>query len=313
MRKLPPLSALRAFEAAARHLSFKRAAAELRVTPTAISHQVRLLEETLGVRLFERRTRQVVTTPAGATLYPVLRDGFDAFANALEALGARGARRTLTLSATRAFTARWLVPRVAALQEAFPGLDLRLHASDAPADLHAGAADAAIRYGRGPYPGLLAEPLFPARFAPVCSPRLGLLRPEQLRRSPLLHFDWRQLEPDTPTWRLWLERAGVSGVDAERGTRFSDETHAIQAALAGQGVALLSLPLVAEDLASGTLVQPFGPVLEGHRYQLVYPESVRARGELAALGRWLREAAAPASSAPAPDRGGAPRPRGTRR
>ena len=291
MRKLPPLSALRAFEAAARHLSFKRAAAELGVTPTAISHQVRLLEETLGVRLFERRTRQVVTTATGQRLYPVLRDGFDSFARAVEAIAAAPPRRTLTLSATRAFTARWLVPRVAALQEAFPGLDLRLHASDEPADLHAGAADVAIRYGRGPYPGLVAEPLFATRFAPVCSPRLGLLRPQQLRRTPLLHFEWRLREADTPTWRRWLERAGVSGVDPERGTRFSDEGHALQAALAGHGVALMSLLLVAEDLESGTLVQPFGPVLEGHPYHLVYPEAAQARAEVHALGRWLREAA----------------------
>jgi len=296
MRKLPPLAALRAFEAAARQLSFKRAAQELGVTPTAISHQVRLLEEALGVKLFERRTRQVVMTPPGQLLYPVLRDGFDAFAKALEALSARQVPRVITLSATSAFTARWLVPRVAAFREAFPELDLRLHASDAPVDLLAGVADVAIRYGRGPYPGLVAEPLFDDRFAPVCSPRLGLLRPEQLRRSPLLHFEWRLPGPDKPTWPLWFERAGLHGVDPERGVRFSDESHAIQAALAGQGVALLSLRLVADDLRSGALVQPFGPVLEGFRYQLVYPASAGAREEWSALGQWLRQVDEPAAS-----------------
>lgn len=292
MRQLPPLSALRAFEAAARHLSFKRAAEELGVTPTAISHQIRQLEELLGVRLFERRTRQVLITPEGQLLYPVLRDGFDAFAKALDALTARPSRHVVTLSATTAFTARWLVPRIAAFREANPGIDLRLHASDEPVDFRSGVADAAIRYGRGPYPGLVTEELFSDRFAPVCSPRLGMRRKEDLRSRSLLHFEWRRVERDTPTWRLWLERAGLRGIDATGGTTFTDESHAIQAALAGQGIALLSLRLVDDDLRSGTLVQPFGPVLEGYRYHLVHPAEARARPEISALRAWLQSAAA---------------------
>ncbi|WP_434045634.1 MULTISPECIES: transcriptional regulator GcvA [Sorangium] len=290
MRRLPPLTALRAFEAAARHLSFKRAAKELGVTPTAISHQVRLLEETIGVRLFERHARQVLATREGQLLYPVLRDGFDAFARALDELAARRARRAITLSATTAFTARWLVPRVAAFREACPGVDLRLHASDEPVDLHAAEVDAAIRYGRGPYPGLAAEVLIADRFAPVCSPGLGVRRPGDLRGKPLLHFEWRREGRDTPTWRLWIERSGLSGVRAEGGVTFSDEGHAIQAAIAGQGVALLSLFLVADDLKSGALVQPFGPVLDGHRYHLVHREGAAAREEIAALRGWLSAA-----------------------
>lgn len=285
-RRLPPLGALRAFEAAARHLSFKRAADELAVTPTAISHQIRSLEDHLGVRLFERRTRQVLLTADGLMLYPSLRDGFDAIAAACASIAARRARRALTVSATVAFTLKWLVPRLAAFRETHPDLDLRLHASDDPVDLHAGEADAAIRYGRGPYPGLVGRLLIRDRYAPVCSPRLKLRRAEDLRRHPLLHAEWRHPNADTPTWPKWLARAGVSGVQVDVGTRFTDHSHAFQAAIAGQGVALLSLVLAADDLASGLLVQPFGPSIDGEYHQFVYPET-GARAEVIALRDWL--------------------------
>jgi LysR family glycine cleavage system transcriptional activator len=286
-RRLPPLGALRAFEAAARLQSFKRAAEELSVTPTAISHQIRALEEQTGVRLFERQTRRVALTAAAERLYPVLRKGFDAFAEAIAELAVRSQRRALTLSATLSFTAKWLVPRVASFRQACPDLDLRLHASDDPVDLHAGVADAAIRYGRGPYPGLIAERLIENRFAPVCSPRLALTQPIDLRGQALLHSEWRHPTLDTPSWRAWCERAGLDGIDVEAGLRFTDESHAIQSAIAGHGVALLSLALVADDLAAGTLVQPFGPVLEGYPHWFVYREG-ELSDEVAALRDWLR-------------------------
>ncbi|KRA81895.1 LysR family transcriptional regulator [Lysobacter sp. Root667] len=286
-RRLPPLGALRAFEAAARLASFKRAADELAVTPTAISHQIRLLEDQLGVRLFERRTRQVALTADAAQLYPVLREGFDAFAAAVAAIAARRARRAITLSATVSFTAKWLVPRVAAFRAAYPDFDLRLHASDDPVDLHAGVADAAIRYGHGPYPGLICLPLIDDVFAPVCSPRLGVRVPADLRSQPLLHVEWRHPAARTPSWRGWCERADLRGVEVDAGLRYTDDSHAIQAAIAGQGVALLSLALVADDLASGLLVQPFGPSLEGYRHNLVYPDGGPPGAEVAALRDWL--------------------------
>ncbi|MGB5940567.1 MAG: transcriptional regulator GcvA [Rhodanobacter sp.] len=288
MRKLPPLASLLAFEAAARHSSFKHAADELAVTPAAISHQIRQLEERLGVRLFERQTRQVVATAAARELYPVLRDGFDAFARALDALAERRTRHSLTLSVTSAFAARWLVPRIASFRKAHPDLDLRVHASDEPVRLQGRDIDAAIRYGHGPYPGLFVLPLVADRFAPVCSPALGLRRRTDLRRWPLLHFEWRHRRRDNPTWGRWLEQAGVRGVEVDSGVVFTDESHAIQAALAGQGVALLSLLLVAPDLHSGALVQPFGPELEGYRYHLVHAPDTPRRDELQALGTWLQ-------------------------
>lgn len=295
-RRLPPLSALRAFEAAARLRSFKRAAQELSVTPTAVSHQIRALEEHIGVRLFERQTRRVALTAAAERLFPVLRDGFDAFAATVEALRAPAQRRALTLSAPLSFTAKWLVPRMASFRQACPDLDLRLHASDDPVDLHAGVADAAIRYGRGPYPGLKAEPLIENRFAPVCSPRLDLRQPGDLFAHALLHSEWRHPTADTPTWRLWRERAGLAelaGLDIDAGLRFTDESHAIQAAIAGHGVALLGLALVADDLASGALVQPFGPVLDGYPHWFVQAPGPE-RAELSALRDWLRAQAADA-------------------
>ena len=291
MRKLPPLAALRAFEAAARHSSFKRAAGELAVTPTAISHQIRLLEATLGLSLFVRGTRRVDLTPAGRRLYPALRDGFDAFEQAIAEL--RTARReVLTLSATPLFTARWLVPRVDSFRAANPEIDLRLHATTEPVDLLGGEADAAIRYGRGPFPGLVAEPLVAQTFVPMCSRGLGLTRPEQLPDMPLLHTEWRQQGPDTPSWPRWGEVAGVTGVDWTRGVTFTDEAHVIQAALAGHGVALLSPLLLSAELEAGSLVQPFGPALPGVHFHFVRPDNPRHAARSAALETWLRAALA---------------------
>ncbi|HYC69253.1 LysR substrate-binding domain-containing protein [Brevundimonas sp.] len=289
MRKLPPLAALRAFEAAARHSSFKRAAGELAVTPTAISHQVRLLEATLGLQLFVRGTRRVDLTPAGRRLYPTLRDGFDAFEQTIAELG-KPRREVLTLSATPLFTARWLVPRVDSFRAANPGVDLRLHATLEPVDLLGGEADAAIRYGRGPFPGLFSEPLVAQEFVPMCSPSLGLRHPDQLRDAPLLHSEWRQQGPDTPTWMRWGTVAAVKGVDWTRGVTFTDEAHVIQAAIAGQGVALLSPLLVSDELKSGSLVQPFGPALPGVHFHFVRPDDPRHAARSAALEAWLRAA-----------------------
>jgi LysR family transcriptional regulator, glycine cleavage system transcriptional activator len=290
MRRLPPLPALRAFEAAARHASFKQAANELAVTPTAISHQIRSLEEQVGLRLFERRTRQVVLTEAGRLLYPVLRDGFDAFAAMLERLNQAKNRATVTISATTAFTARWLVPRVSGFQALHPDIDLRLHASDATVDLKSNAADIAIRYGRGPYPGLRGKVMFADHFAPVVHPGLDVATPNDLGRSALIHFEWRREYPANPTWARWFQAAGLDGNVPSAQLRFSDESHAIQAAVAGQGVALLSLLLVRDELLAGHLVQPFGPIVEGMTYHLLTADRSTSHAVAAALA-WLRKEA----------------------
>lgn len=288
MRRLPSLSALRAFEAAARHGSFKQAANELAVTATAISHQIRLLEEYTGLRLFERQVRKVVLTDAGLALYPVLRDGFNAFEMTLQHLGKPQTRRRVIISTTNAFMAHWLAPRVTGFQKLYPEIDLELHASDQAVDLGTELADIAIRYGRGPYPGMVAEPLFTDSFAPVCSPLFGPVRQEDLNQLPLIDFKWTHDHPLNPTWKLWFAAAGLPW-KARRGQLvFSDEGHAIQAALAGQGIALLSMDLLADDIAAGRLVQAFGPVIPGHTYHLVRSAGHIPEPHVDAALIWLR-------------------------
>jgi len=288
-RRLPPLSALRAFEAAARHGSFKNAAVELAVTPTAVSHQVRSLEDHVALRLFERRTRQVVLTDAGAQLYPVLRDGFDAFADAIARLTRPGAREQVTISATVAFTTRWLIPRVARFRERHPDIDLQLRASDDVVEIDTGGVDIAIRYGEGPYPGQTVTPLFADSFAPAFNPLLRIAGPEDLAARPLIDFEWRRRHAGNPTWSRWFEAAGLDAPQTPAALRFSEESHAIQAAVAGQGVALISLALVEEELAAGQLVQPFGPRLAGYRHHVLTTTGLSAAG--ATVVAWLREEA----------------------
>lgn len=288
MRRLPSLSALRAFEAAARHGSFKHAANELAVTPTAISHQIRVLEEYTGSALFERHVRKVVLTNAGVELYPILRDGFNAFETALQRLGKTKARQQVTISATNAFMANWLAPRVAAFRQQYPDIDLELHASDHAVDLNADVADLAIRYGRAPYPGMVWEPLFADYFAPVAGPGLGPVGLTDLGRLPLIDFKWSRHHPLNPTWKNWFAAAGLPWSTPRGQLRFSDEGHAIRAALAGQGVALLSLNLVADDIAAGRLVQPFSLAIPGHTYHLVFSAGHTPEPHVKAALTWLR-------------------------
>lgn len=284
-RRLPPLAALRAFEAAARHLSFREAAAELAVTPTAISHQIRLLEATLGVSLFVRHTRRVALTDAGQRLYPPLRDGFDEFAQVIGELKPK--RQSVTVSATTQFTSRRLLPAVPAFNARYPEIDLRLNASEEPVDIAAGVADIAVRYGGEIGSGLQAEPLLAERFGVLCSPMLDLAGAEDLRRVPLLHTDW--LRETTPDWRRWAKVAGVTGLKLDHGARFTNGDHAIQAAIAGQGAIVASLILAGEEIRAGLLVQPFGPVIEGGYYQLVTRALAAPRREVAVVMNWLRE------------------------
>jgi len=290
-RRLPPLHALRAFEATARHLSVKKAAEELAVTPTAISHHIRALEDSLGVKLFERRARSIELTAYGRELYPTLREGFDKLADAVGRVKKRKVRTVVTLSATVAFTARWLAPRVPAFHRDNPDVDLRLHASDEVVDLRSGVADAAIRYGRGEYEGCEAEPLFEDEYAPVCSPRLRVREPRDLARHAMIHFEWRKRRRENATWERWLNEARMPDLTPKADLIFTDESQAIQAAIAGHGVALLSRALVADELARGTLVQPFDPALrmEGYRYAFVYLPARRDSEAVEALRAWIRK------------------------
>jgi LysR family glycine cleavage system transcriptional activator len=289
MRRLPPLGALRAFEAAARRSSFKLAAEELNVTPTAVSHQIRQLEEFLANRLFDRGTRSVRLTAAGHQLYPVLRDGFDAFARAVQDVRQSASKRSAVLTSTVAFMARCLAPRAGHFRERFPDWDLRLDASNGVVDLDS-AADVAIRYGSGDYPGMQVTPLFRDRFAPVCSPALGIRTLDDLRAAPLIHFDWgpaMRSNENAPVWRHWLAAAGATGVPADSGERFTDEIHDVQATESGQGIGLLSLALVWDELQAGVLVQPFPLVLESFGYYLISSPRRAADPAVRVLRDWV--------------------------
>ncbi|MES2055254.1 MAG: LysR substrate-binding domain-containing protein [Pseudomonadota bacterium] len=286
-RRLPPLAALRAFEAAARHESFRKAADELAVTPTAISHQIRLLEAVLGLALFVRQTRRVALTDAGLRLYPTLRDGFDAFARTIADLRPPTGRSAVTLSATTLFTARVLLPALGAFQALYPGYDLRLHASDEVVDLGTGVADIAVRYGAGPFAGLVAEPLLADRFGIVCSPRLGLSAPADLHHTPLLHTEWKR-RAGAPDWRQWARLAGMDDLRVAEGPRFTDDGHALQVAIAGHGAAIASLVLARAEIDAGLLVHPFGPVIDGATYHVVATPEALAGAEIQAVRDWLK-------------------------
>ncbi|WP_426339070.1 LysR substrate-binding domain-containing protein [Pseudoduganella sp. S-14] len=284
-RRLPSLSALRSFEAAARLQSFKLAAEELSVSATSISHQVRALEEALNVRLFLRKTRAVELTPEGRTLMQAAGSGFDAIAAGVERLR-REQRRTVTLSTTPSFAARWLVPRLASFNAAHPGIALNVLASNKPVDLAGGAADLAVRGGAGHFAGLQAQRLMHAAFAPVASPRLKLRKASDVARHPLIHFDWQRGFKGALTWDKWSTAAGVE-LDVTTGARFSEESHAVQAAIAGQGVVLTALPLVREEIRLGLLEAPVGPVLGGFDFYVVRPEGDAPREEVRAVAEWL--------------------------
>jgi LysR family glycine cleavage system transcriptional activator len=286
-RRLPPLNALRAFEAAARHLSFTRAADELHVTQTAISHQIKALEERLAVRLFRRLPRGLLLTEEAQRYLPPVRDAFDQIAAATEQLGAGGSSGRLTVSVLPSFAAKWLVPRLGRFRATHPDLDLRISASSQLVDFARDDVDIAIRMGRGRYPGLRVDRLFGESMLPVCAPKLlsgahPLRRPEDLREHVLLHDD------DHTGWQLWLELAGVEGVDPTRGPIFTDSAMVVQAAAEGQGVALARRVLAAGDLAAGRLVQPFEVSLPHDlAYYLVSPEATAEQPRIKAFRAWL--------------------------
>lgn len=286
-RALPPLSALRAFEAAARHRSAKRAADELSVTATAISHQLRTLEQWLGVALFVRKPRQLELTSAGRELMLELGGAFDTMASAVARLRAVPGRRAVTLSTTPSVALRWLLPHVGRLRETHPHMDLNIHVTHEPVALDGHSADLAVRYGSGQWPGLVAHKLFDNLFVPACSPALKLHRPQDLPRHPLLHFEACSAKSLPLGWAGWQRLARVPGLDTDTGPTFSDETHTIAAALAGQGVALMSRALIADELRQGTLVSPFGPELMGEPFHLVYPEARRHDPAIQAVRDWV--------------------------
>lgn len=296
-RRLPPLRSLRAFEAAARHLSFARAAEELHVTPAAISQQVKILEDHLGLALFRRGTGVTLTEPAAAGL-PLVSDAFDRLERAVDRLRAGRDTRPLVVSTPPSFAARWLIPRLERFQARHPDIELRLSASTRLVDFDTEDVDLAIRYGAGLYSGLHVERLKAEAVVAVAHPRLAetLRQPADLLGAMLLHNEGMNWDPTYPDWPRWLAEAGVAETEGAAGPPlrlrpFGDANLVIQAAMAGLGAALVWHTLVAEDLESGRLVALFPAQPLTNAYHLVCPRKHLDSPKVAAFRDWVREEA----------------------
>jgi len=286
MLDLPPLDALRVFEAAARRLSFAAAAAELHLTASAVSHRIKALEAQLGLTLFQRMTRKVQLTPAGRAYAAAVADALAILREATRRLAGE-ANRPLTVSVTPLFGARWLLPRLARFEAAHPGLTVRLISTSRLADFAADGVDCAVRFGLGRWPGLAAHRLMTLDYVPVCAPSLvkqGRLKsPSDLARHTLLHYD---AAPDA--WRMWLLAAGATGVDADGGQILSDMTTAVQAAIDGIGVAIADRKFLVRELAQRRLVAPFAiDMPSGGAFYFVYPEPRAADRRVALFRDWV--------------------------
>jgi LysR family glycine cleavage system transcriptional activator len=295
---LPPLIELRVFEAAARHLSFKQAAAELGVTPTAVSHQIKLLELHCGQPLFRRRPRPLTLTWAGERLFPILRDGFENFADALASVQAGTASGRLRITATNAFAARWLVPRLPHWRRAHPRLRLDIIGTDSLLNLKTGEIDIAIRYCRTPPSDGHVVELARDTFHVVASPKLiGRRRknmsPMEIARFPLIEAEWPPTDTEAPTWQRWVVAAKASHATAQRLSTlatmsFREELHAIEAVTAGQGLAICSDVLVGPDLASGALVRVSEVSLPGYGFYIVSRPGHPKQPSISAFTAWAR-------------------------
>jgi LysR family glycine cleavage system transcriptional activator len=303
---LPPLNSLRAFEAVARHLSFRDAADELCVSTPAVSHQVRHLEDHLGTPLFNRSSRTITLTAAGAVLFPEIHEAIVSLRNATTQLRRREITTSLTIGVPPSFAAKWLIPRLPLFREHCPEIEIRIACSSQLIDFGTQDIDVAIRYGKGKYPGLHADPLMTTEFFPVCSPELAggrpeLLVPNDLRHFALLHDEIPATLPTLPSWKAWLETAGAKLVDSTTGPRFDTSFLTLELAIAGKGVALALSALVADDLAEGRLVRPFACSLASEfSFFLVCPAGALGRPKIRAFRAWLlREATNCRSDLPA--------------
>ncbi len=304
-RPLPPLNALRAFEATARHLSFTQAADELSVTPAALSHQIKGLEDFLGQRLFERKTRSIALTPAGLALYPGLHAAFLQIRQSVELVDRAPNDKVLVVSAPPGLTAKWLAPRLYRFLMANPEIDARISATQGLANFTTDGVDIAIRNSRTESRGLWSRHLLPISLLPVASPRLlaelEIVTPNDLARVPLIHDEMLGNLTGLPNWADWLAAVGVEGINLSRGLRFSSPDHALEACVEGAGVLLAHKVLAHDDLRTGRLVAPFTLELDTVRsFQLVCPESHERRPKVRAFIAWIQEETARMANVEAP-------------
>lgn len=293
MSRLPPLNALRSFEVAARHLSFTRAADELFVTQAAVSHQIKALEQDLGVPLFRRLNRALVLTDEGQALLPYVRGAFDQLTTGVRQLEEFCCSGALTISTTPSFAGHWLVARLGRLRLAHPEIEIQLSANERLVDFVREGIDCAIRHGDGDWPGLRAYRLFQARIVPVCSP--GLLNGPKPLKTPadLVQHTILHALDGYDEWRVWLRAAGVDDVDLDHGLRFDTGGLALKAAANGIGVAIGRIPLLNDELASGHLVEPFDLILDEQcAYYFVTPEATADQPKITAFRNWLLAEAA---------------------
>ncbi|MBV8593123.1 MAG: transcriptional regulator GcvA, partial [Caulobacteraceae bacterium] len=296
-RRLPPLNSLRAFEAAARHLNFSRAADELSVTPGAVSQQIQNLEDYVGAALFKRTPRGLLLTDSAQTALPALREAFDRLAEAASLLTANLDGRRLTLTAAPSFAAKWLVPRLGRFETRFPQVDVWLSADMDLVDFGSGEVDLAIRYGSGPYVGLESIRLMGESVVPVMSPEVAAATPvhtpADLARHILLHDGSPDADDSCPDWAMWLAARGVKGFDASRGPRFNQSSLVIEAAVGGRGVALAKRALAQDDLDAGRLVAPMPlPTTVDFAYWVVHPKAKGRLPQVKAFVGWIAEEAA---------------------
>lgn len=290
-RRLPPMNTLRAFEAAARYLSFTEAAAELHVTQAAVSHQIKSLEQALGVRLFRRLNRAIRLTGEGQDFVSEVRKALAHLAAGMDKLSAPDAGGPLTVSTLPSFASNWLVPRLGRFRERHPEIDVRISATLQLTDFQRDDVDVVVRYGMGVWDGVHIVRMMTEDIYPVCSPALvvgprALRRPEDLRHHTLLHDD---AEVD---WAMWLQAAGMADIESAHGPSFTDSAMVIQAAVAGQGVALARGALAADDIAAGRLVKPFDFAIPAeYAYYILCLEATRDRPKIAAFRDWLLEEA----------------------
>ena len=288
--RLPSLNGLRAFEAAARYLSFTQAASELNVTQTAISHQIKRLEEELGVRLFVRQNRALTLTPEARDYLPGIRAAFNDLRLATDRLLRKDDDHVLTVSTLASLAAKWLLPRLSAFQEAHPGIDVRITTSTSLVDFHRDNVDAGIRYGRGQWLGVRAEWLMADELFPVCSPTLlngnkPLKCPEDLSDHVLLHTS----NANSDDWRLWLTAAGLpTNISKQPDVTFDLIFMTVQAAIDGIGVAMGRTAYVQDDISKGRLVVPFKITLPADAgFYLVSPQGTADSPKLSAFRQWL--------------------------
>lgn len=301
MRSMPGTRALRTLVAAGRHLNFTRAADELGLTPAAVSHQIKEIEEQLGVVLFTRTSRSIRLTEAGAALCDAAADAIDGLNRAVSR-ARKLSRGTSLLKVTldAQFASKWLMRRVDGFRKLHPEIELRFDISYEVRDFDLDDVDVGIRFGTGKYPGLHAERLFDNVIIPVCSPRLlrsgpPLEKPRDLFNHTLVHIEWSQQGVTWPNWRMWMAAAGVDDFDDSRSIVFNNSSDAVQAAIDGSVVALADFAMVANDLSEGRLVRPFDlgiRVAREFAYFLVYPKAVEADPRIAAFRDWMLEESA---------------------